>query len=303
MWGPTAAKRTAEVPTWRLGNPVRWLLAVVSSLTLVAAWPAVAEQRGDPTFPTATAPDIGGLGVDARDLAALEAAILQSINVERRRRGLGPLLRDATLADIARRTGEELIGRRRLDHIDRQGRGPSDRIARQHRRLIGLVGENLAAFSGHWPETSQALAEELVRGWMGSPGHRRNILRADYSHSGVGLVMRDRELRCVQLFAAVAAYLSADLPLSLSAGSHWPLGFVEGIGEAPEGVSLQPLDNRRHQERRQAPDFVAPADFRFDAPPGDYRLRFYFRQSERRFSVVDGPFLEVTPSGSAATPR
>ncbi len=266
----------------------RWVPAVVLSMVLAMASSGFAGNggRGGPSQDAA-------LDHRSLEISVLEVAILDSINVQRRSHGLEPLLWDATLADIARRTGQDLIRRRRLDHIDLEGRGPSDRIARQHRRLIGLVGENLAAFSGHWPESPQALAAELVSGWMGSPGHRRNILRVDYNYSGVGLVMRGRELRCVQLFAAVEAFLTTALPPSLKVGSRWPLSFVEGIGRRPEGVSLQPLGNPRRQERRQSPDFVEPADFRVEVTPGAYRLRFYFRESERRFSVIDGPQLEV----------
>jgi len=36
------------------------------------------------------------------------------------------------------------------------------------------------------PHTYLSAAQEVVTGWMNSPGHRANILRADYTHLGVG---------------------------------------------------------------------------------------------------------------------
>lgn len=228
------------------------------------------------------------------EAAVLEVAIFDAINGQRQKHGLEALRWDEPLASIARQTSRNLVNRRRLDHIDLAGQGPSQRVARGHRRLIGLVGENLAAFSGHWPDSVETLAGQMVQGWMDSPGHRKNILRPDYTHSAIGLAAQGRELRCVQLFAAVEAYLTADLPPTLPRTSHLSLSFVDGFGAAPQGVSLEPLGSSRTEARRQAPDFADPQDWTIEAKPGPYRLRFYFRRGERRFAVIDGPTLDVT---------
>jgi uncharacterized protein YkwD len=45
-----------------------------------------------------------------------------------------------------------------------------------------VVGENLA-----WGAGDAATPEHIVVGWMNSPGHRRNILQADYREVGVGV--------------------------------------------------------------------------------------------------------------------
>jgi uncharacterized protein YkwD len=36
-------------------------------------------------------------------------------------------------------------------------------------------------------------AEAVVRGWMNSPGHRRNILNCDARSMGVGVAVRNNE--------------------------------------------------------------------------------------------------------------
>lgn len=221
----------------------------------------------------------------------VERAILDATNRQRMRRGLQPIAWEGDLTRIARDYSRQLVGRHRLEHRDASGKGPSDRVAQQHRRLVGLVGENLAAFSGDWPEDPVDLADELVEGWMQSPGHRRNLLRQDYTHLGVGLWTAGSELRATQLFAAVHTYLVADLPLSIRRGDSLSLQFESGT--APEGVSLQPLGSSRLRERRQGPTFQDPAGWTLDAAPGLYRLRFYFRRTAQRFSVIDGPAVQV----------
>ncbi len=42
------------------------------------------------------------------------------------------------------------------------------------------AGENIAK--------GQSSAEEVVDGWMNSPGHRENMLSDDFTHIGVGYV-------------------------------------------------------------------------------------------------------------------
>lgn len=220
----------------------------------------------------------------------IERAVLDATNRQRMRRGLQPVVWEGGLADIARGYSRQLVGQYRLEHQDASGMGPSERVAQQHRRLVGLVGENLAAFSGDWPGDPKDLADELVKGWMQSPGHRRNLLRQDYTHLGVGLWTEGPELRATQLFASVQVYLADDLPQRLQRGEILSLSFE---GEAPEGVSLQPLGTSRTGERRQGPSFQDPARWNVDAPPGTYRLRFYFRRTAQRFSVIDGPAVHV----------
>ena len=233
-------------------------------------------------------------GLPSVDRHDIERAIFDATNRQRMGRGLQLVAWEEDLAEIAHSYSRRLVGQYRLEHRDASGQGPSERVARQHRRLIGLVGENLAAFSGDWPEGAQDLAQEVVTGWMRSPGHRRNILRSDYTHMGVGLRSEGSELRITQLFAATQSYLVDDLPRRLRRGDSLSLQF-EGPGR-PEGVRLQPLGSSRLGERRQGPSFHDPASWIVDGPPGHYRLRFYFRQTAQRFSVIDGPAVEVVSS-------
>lgn len=241
--------------------------------------------------PVGPAPPVAAQASTLEQPTGLEAYVLRGTNQQRARHGLPAVAWEPGLAGVARLTSDDLVQRRRLQHKDAQGRGPSERVALGHRRLIGLVGENLAAFSGSWPQQDGALADNLLQGWMDSPGHRANILRRDYTHLGVGCSSRGRELRCTQLFAAAKVFLATDLPARLEQGSRHQLRFVHG--PAPEGVSLRPVDQARSRERLVNPQFQPPDDWRIDREPGRYRLRFFFRQSARRLSVIDGPIVDI----------
>ena len=64
------------------------------------------------------------------------------------------------------------------------------------RRIIGTsyaaLAENIAF--------GQDDPAEVVRAWMDSPGHRRNILDPDYSHMGLGMYKRGETEYWVQDF-------------------------------------------------------------------------------------------------------
>ena len=47
--------------------------------------------------------------------------------------------------------------------------------------------------SYNWLEDEEAVAKELVNGWMDSPGHRENILDRQYGRIRVGVVINSAE--------------------------------------------------------------------------------------------------------------
>jgi uncharacterized protein YkwD len=108
------------------------------------------------------------------------AAVVALTNAERARAGCGPLAIDPRLTAAAQAHSEEMAARGYLDHDSRDGRSFVDRI-----RAAGHpspAAENIA--HGHTD------AAGVVRAWMGSPGHRRNIVDCDYGSIGVGFAGR-----------------------------------------------------------------------------------------------------------------
>jgi uncharacterized protein YkwD len=111
---------------------------------------------------------------------SLPDLIIQYTNRERVAVGLSPLAANARLNGAAQHHARNMATRDTLSHTlaDADLPGLSDRI-RYYGYPAWGYGENIA----YGPVT----AREVVANWMSSPGHRANILSADYKDIGVGL--------------------------------------------------------------------------------------------------------------------
>lgn len=89
-----------------------------------------------------------------------------------------PLEMDEVLLIAARLHSSDMGERRFFDHDNPDGQSPFDRIAAVGFEGAAPWGENIAA--------GQTSPEEVVRGWMESPGHCRNIMNAGYRVIGLG---------------------------------------------------------------------------------------------------------------------
>jgi uncharacterized protein YkwD/uncharacterized membrane protein required for colicin V production len=107
-----------------------------------------------------------------------EERMLDLVNTERSKAGLGPLAMDAALRALARAHAADMFAQGYFSHTGRDGRSPFDRM---HDAGIGYTtaGENLALA----PTTDFA-----HQGLMNSPGHRANILNPDFHRVGIGVL-------------------------------------------------------------------------------------------------------------------
>ncbi|QNP68467.1 TerD family protein [Streptomyces roseirectus] len=110
-------------------------------------------------------------------LDGVEAEVLALTNRERARAGLRPLAPDGPLARAARAYCVDMAARGFYSHTSPEGTQPWDRAAAAGSAKRS-IGENIAC--------GQRSPAEVVEGWMNSPGHRANILKADFTHLGVG---------------------------------------------------------------------------------------------------------------------
>jgi uncharacterized protein YkwD len=117
----------------------------------------------------------------------LEDEVLRLVNLERfvggscggqGMPGSGPLEMDEVLRGVARTYSAQMADQGFFDHIDPQGRGPDDRVADAGFTGDFPIGENIAE--------GQRTAEEVVEGWMASPGHCANILEGSFHVIGIG---------------------------------------------------------------------------------------------------------------------
>ena len=109
-----------------------------------------------------------------------------------------PLTASARLDDAAAAHARDMARRNYFDHRGRDGKQPRDRVLRAGYEFR-ITGENIA----FGPET----ADEVVAGWLESPGHCANIMEPRFEHIGVGLATGRKRNRIywVQSFGAPRA--------------------------------------------------------------------------------------------------
>ncbi|MFI6743031.1 CAP domain-containing protein [Nonomuraea sp. NPDC050451] len=108
---------------------------------------------------------------------ALEKEVVRLTNAERAKGGCDPLKHDARLRRAAFGHSADMAKNDYFDHDSQDGRDMVDRI-----RATGFSGSTLAENIA----MGQRSAAEVVRGWMNSDGHRRNIMNCSYTLIGVG---------------------------------------------------------------------------------------------------------------------
>ena len=134
----------------------------------------------------------------ARDLREMESETEKAVNRIRVQHGLAALVSVPTLVNVARAHSADMVRRNYFDHVDPDGRHPSDRVTDAGVSWT-KVSENLAMNAGMDDPVARA-----VQGWMESPGHRANILDSALTHTGVGIAEDgDGGYTFTQVFAAL----------------------------------------------------------------------------------------------------
>jgi uncharacterized YkwD family protein len=130
-----------------------------------------------PTTPTTPAPTTPTAPTDS--VVAYENKVLELVNVERQKAGLKPLQMDEAVRNVARKKSEDMQAKKYFSHTSPTYGSPFD-MMKQFGISYRTAGENIAM--------GQRTPEEVVKAWMNSPGHKANILKADFTHIGVGYV-------------------------------------------------------------------------------------------------------------------
>lgn len=127
------------------------------------------------TIPTNTASAGGGCVTTGN--GSFESQVIALINQERAAEGLPALKANNKLTNAARAHSQDMACIGFFSHNSPSSGDPFDRIVRAG-YSFSSAGENIAAGYGS--------AAETVQGWMESPGHRANILGANFTEIGIG---------------------------------------------------------------------------------------------------------------------
>lgn len=219
----------------------------------------------------------------------LEAAILDLVNAERGKAQLNPLQRDDTLQTTARSHCDDMFVRNYFSHDDPDGFSVADRIAEAHRQLIGLTGENIWMGVDIDLSDQKKTAASIVTNLMQSTRHRENILNEHYTHIGVGVAIKGRDVKTTQNFANIVALTKQAVPLQLHGGESLDLT-AQPVGEegSPDRFEFFSSDEGMAVGGSQS---IAGASVPGpkDVPAGIYKLRFIFPKG----SAYWGPRVEV----------
>jgi uncharacterized protein YkwD len=130
----------------------------------------------------------------------VEERIWRLTNEIRQKFGFLPLSKDERLSALARAHSDDMLLRRFFSHINPEGLAAKDRVMPSYPGPIYRLGENIWMGSNQAAANSEALARTIINTWMSSPGHRDNIMVADFTHLGVGVAAAGREIRATQIF-------------------------------------------------------------------------------------------------------
>jgi uncharacterized protein YkwD len=160
-------------------NPSK-VLALVLSAAVVAGC-ASAAVRGDPPSTGKRTTPPARQDRDEPDLTSLRTQVVEAHNQIRGAAQLPALEISQRLQAAAQAHARDMAARGKMTHAGSRGTRPIDRIKAQgypYRR----TGENIA--SGYYA------VDQLMKGWMDSPRHKRNIL-GGFSQIGVGCAIAE----------------------------------------------------------------------------------------------------------------
>ncbi|MDP4180163.1 MAG: CAP domain-containing protein [Bacillota bacterium] len=121
--------------------------------------------------PVTTAPATSGTTQE-------EEALLSLVNKARADAGVGPLKFDMALVKVARLKAQDMVDKNYFSHDSPTYGSPFD-MMRQFGITFNYAGENIAGNS---------TIEGAFNAWMNSPGHKANILNANFNYTGLGIV-------------------------------------------------------------------------------------------------------------------
>ncbi len=120
---------------------------------------------------------------------AYEAEVLRLVNIERNKNGLSSLNKDSGATNVAHLRAKEIV--KSFSHTRPDG-SSCFTAAKELDVTYRTAGENIAY--------GYSTPEQVVKGWMNSEGHRKNILSASFTKIGIGCYKSGNILYWPQFF-------------------------------------------------------------------------------------------------------
>jgi uncharacterized protein YkwD len=194
---PTSQYQTKQCPTAQASQKSVNTTPATKATPATPATPATKATPATPATPTATtkntttntATTTAATKDNSSNLSYVEQ-VVKLVNIERAKEGLAPLSIDKNLEKAAMVRANEI--QTKFEHVRPNGTSFATVIKENGATYRG-AGENIA-----W---GQKTPEEVVTGWMNSPGHRANIMNKNFVNIGVGNLQNSNGTQYwVQLF-------------------------------------------------------------------------------------------------------
>jgi len=130
-----------------------------------------------------------GNTVGNTSLSSYASEVLRLVNVERAKAGLPALTTNSTLTAAANKRAQEI--KQTFSHTRPNGTSCFT-VLGEYGVSYRTAGENIAY--------GQKTPQEVVNGWMNSPGHRANILKSSFGKVGIGVYQSGGVYYWTQLF-------------------------------------------------------------------------------------------------------
>lgn len=139
--------------------------------------PVTDSSKDDPKLPDETAPHTQNGATPVPDISSDELAILNLTNNARIASGAGVLEYDKELARVAYYKAKDMVEKNYFSHQSPTYGSPFEMI-KKFGISFEAAGENIAG---------NKTADGAFYAWMGSSGHKANILNGNYNKIGVGV--------------------------------------------------------------------------------------------------------------------
>jgi uncharacterized YkwD family protein len=133
------------------------------------------QAPSSPTYQTPSTP-AGQAQQGSADSSQFAQQVLDLVNQERTKAGLGSLTMSAELSNMAMVKAQDMYNNNYFDHNSPTHGSPFD-MMKEFGITYNTAGENIAK--------GQSSPTQVMNDWMNSPGHRANILNSTYAKIGI----------------------------------------------------------------------------------------------------------------------
>ena len=155
---------------------------VTYSTTQSTNCPKTNTQSSTQTTTSAATPVNGTSNTtSSSSFSEFQKKVIELVNSERANAGLNALSENNELNNVATLKSEDMVKLNYFSHTSPTYGSPFEMLT-QFNIKYTAAGENIAY--------GQPTPEEVMNGWMNSPGHRANILNTNFTQIGVGIAQK-----------------------------------------------------------------------------------------------------------------